>query len=75
MTAILASAVYLLCAATSAECMLLWSTLCFIGLTANNFLLFADLVLLPGVDLRWPRHLTALAAVLVLLYGFIWETS
>jgi hypothetical protein len=89
MIAMLASAVYVLCAATSAGCMLLlmrsysrtrsrlllWSMLCFVGLTANNFLLFADLVLFPSMDLRWPRHLTALAAVSVLLYGFIWETD
>lgn len=31
--------------------LLLWSGLCFIGLTVSNFLVFADLVLFPGVDL------------------------
>jgi hypothetical protein len=89
MIAMLASAVYLLCAATSTGCMLLlmrsysrtrsrlllWSMLCFVGLAANNLLLFTELVLFPHIDLRWPRHLTALAAVSVLLYGFIWEAD
>ena len=89
MNGMLASAVYLLCAATSAGCtlllmrryrltrsrLLLWSMLCFVGLAANNFLLVADLVLLPALDLRWPRHLTALGAISILLYGFIWEAS
>ena len=85
----LASAVYMLCAATCTVCMLLlmrsysqtrsrlllWSMLCFVGLAANNFLLVADLVLFHRVNLLWLRHLTALAAVSVLLYGFIWEAD
>ncbi|MBF6570073.1 MAG: hypothetical protein IVW54_14485 [Candidatus Binataceae bacterium] len=86
---LLLTIVYLLCIATSFVCMLLlmrsyratrnrlmfWSFLCFVGLAANNLLLFIDLVIFPNVDLRWLRNLTAFAAVAVLIYGFIWDTE
>ena len=52
--------------------LLLWSTACFVGLSVNNVLLFLDLVVFPGVDLRLVRVLASLAGVLFLLYGF-WE--
>jgi hypothetical protein len=55
---------------------LLWSALCFVCLTANNLLLFIDLVLLPAdVDLRALRHGTALVGMLFLIYGFIRESE
>jgi hypothetical protein len=54
--------------------LLLWSGLCFVFLSGNNVLLFVDLVVLPHVDLRPYRLCTALAGLLCLLYGFIWET-
>jgi hypothetical protein len=55
--------------------MLLWSALCFVFLTANNLLLFFDLVVTPGgMDLRALRHGTALLGVSFLLYGFIRES-
>lgn len=84
------SAVYLLCAVTSLICLfllargyartgvrlLLWSSICFIGLALNNLLLFVDLVLLPEeVNLVLWRQLTSLVAIGVLLYGFIWEAD
>jgi hypothetical protein len=87
---ILQSLVYLLCMATSMVCLvllirayqrsgvklLLWSALCFVGLALNNFLLFVDVVLLPStIDLLPLRQLTAIGAVSVLLYGFIWESE
>lgn len=53
--------------------LLLWSSLCFVGLTINNLLLFLDLVIIPDVDLRTVRLITALIGMLFLLYGFIWE--
>ena len=82
-------AVYLLCFLTSTVAMLLllrsyrqnrtrlllWSALGFIALAVNNFLLFADLVLLPTVNLLPLRDLSAFVAVLLLLYGFIWEVD
>lgn len=80
---------YGLCVAASLACMLLlfrayrhtglrlllWSALCFVGLTANNLLLFLDLVVFPEVDLRLWRLLAALGGLLFLLYGFISEAE
>jgi hypothetical protein len=55
---------------------LLWSALCFVGLTVNNLLLFVDLVILPEtVDLRVYRHAAALAGTLFMIYGFIRESE
>jgi hypothetical protein len=54
--------------------LLLWSGLCFGGLTVSNALLFIDLVLLPAaVDLYLMRLATAAVAMLLLLYGLVWE--
>lgn len=53
--------------------LLMWSGLCFVGLTVNNILVFADLVIFPGDDLRLPRLLTTLMGLVCLLYAFIWE--
>jgi hypothetical protein len=82
------SAVYLLCFLTSSACawllarsywrtgarLLLWSALCFVLLGVNNLMVVVDLVLLPeAVTLQVARLLLSLAAVLVLLFGFIWD--
>jgi hypothetical protein len=54
--------------------LLLWGTLCFVGLSISNILLFFDLIVFPtDVDLRLWRLAAALAGLLFLLYGFIWE--
>jgi hypothetical protein len=81
---------YLLAPVTSVACMLLlfrayaasgmrlllWSALCFVGLSVNNVVLFFDLVVFAAeVDLRPYRLLSALAGLLFLLYGFIWEAE
>jgi hypothetical protein len=85
----LAPTVYLLCSAASIFCtvlllrnylkdrnpLLFWSTLCFVGLAANNLLLVADFVFFPTIDLRLARSFSALASISVLLYGFIWEAD
>ena len=55
--------------------LLLWSGLCFVCLSANNLLLFFDLVVFPNVDLRPYRVLAGLAGALCLLYGFVWEAE
>lgn len=56
--------------------LLLWSALCFVGLTLSNVLLFFDLVVFTtDVDLRPWRLLTALAGLCFLLYGFIFEAE
>ena len=61
--------------AASGMRLLLWSALCFVGLSVNNVLLFFDLVIFTEVDLRPYRLVTALAGLLFLLYGFIWEAE
>ncbi len=53
--------------------LLLWSGVCFLGLAASNLLVFVDLHLLPQVDLYLLRLATATLAMLLLLYGLIWE--
>jgi hypothetical protein len=79
--------VYLLCFATSAACawllirsyrrsgarLLLWSALCFLFLAGNNLLVVIDLLLLPQLDMRVGRLVLALAAISILLFGFVWD--
>jgi hypothetical protein len=81
--------VYVLCALTSLACavlllrsylrtrtrMLLWSSLCFVGLAANNLLLFVDLALVSSGDLSLLRTLVALASVLLLLVGLVGDAG
>lgn len=81
--------VYLLCIATSVICLvllwrgykrtgvrlLLWSALCFVGLALNNLFLFFDVVVFPDVYLTPVRHISTSLALVVLLYGFIWEAD
>jgi Family of unknown function (DUF5985) len=84
----MAAFIYLLCALTSLACavlllrsygrtharVLLWSGLCFAGLTLNNVLLVIDRIVLPtAVDLFTVRLAVAFFALLLLLYGLIWE--
>jgi len=57
------------------ERLLLWSALCFIGLSINNLFLFLDIVIFPQIDLQIFRQGSALIAACVLLYGFIWEAD
>jgi hypothetical protein len=54
--------------------LLLWSGLCFFGLAISNGLVCVDMVVLPNqIDLHLPRLATAAVAMLLLLYGLIWE--
>ena len=53
--------------------LLFWSGLCFAGLAVSNLLIFFDLVVFPKVDLYFWRLITAAIAMLLLLYGLIWE--
>jgi hypothetical protein len=53
--------------------LLFWSGLCFLALAVSNLLVFIDLVILPEVDLyRW-RLSVATIAMMLLLFGLIWE--
>lgn len=55
--------------------LLLWAGLCFAGLSISNALLVADLFVVPDVDLyRW-RLGTAAAAMLMLVYGLVFESD
>jgi hypothetical protein len=89
MTAVGPTAVYILCLITSTVCtvlllrayfrsrtrLLLWTALSFVCLALNNLFLVADMVIFPDVDLWLLRPLAALAAIGVLLYGFVWEAE
>lgn len=79
--------VYGLCALTSLFCagllvrayvrgrtrLLLWSSLCFVGLALNNLALVIDVVLGSIVDLSLVRTSIALVAMLLLVAGLAWE--
>jgi hypothetical protein len=79
-------AVVALCAVTSLACavlllrgygrtrqrLLLWSGLCFVGLSVNNVLVVLDARI--GTDLSLWRTLPALAGVLLLVYGLVWDS-
>lgn len=83
----MAQTVYALCALTALACawlllrsyavhrtrLLLWSGLCFVGLTLNNVLLVLDRVVFTDVDLSILRHATSLVAMLLLVYGLMLE--
>jgi hypothetical protein len=87
MAAFFPAVVYILCFLTSAACawllgrsyssngtrLLLWSSICFVFLAANNLALILDLVVFPSLDLRTIRLVLALAAVICLIWGFVWE--
>ena len=81
--------VYLLCLLTSAVCagllwrayartrapLLAWSAACFALLALNNVFVVLDMLVLTSTDLTLWRQGSSLAAVGVLLYGFIWEVE
>jgi hypothetical protein len=77
--------VYVRCAATSMLCavmlarghrrprssLLLWSTLCFVGLGINNLVLVIDRLVVPTVDMSMVRAGSGVAAMALL----IWEAA
>lgn len=83
----LESLAYILCCLSSGLCasllvaaflrtrerLLLWSAICFCFLALNNLLVLVDYLTPPPILLTWPRLACSLAAVAVLIYGFIWE--
>jgi cytochrome bd-type quinol oxidase subunit 2 len=85
----MAGAIYGLCALAALLCagllllayrrskykLLLWSGLCFVGLTLNNVLLVFDKLVVPYYDLSLWRSATALVSLMVLLYGLIWDAK
>jgi hypothetical protein len=85
----MAAVIYTLCALTGLACavllfrgyqktrgaLLLWSGLCFVGLTASNVFLVLDRIVYPDIDLSTMRLSTALVGLLLLLFGLIWENE
>jgi hypothetical protein len=83
----MAETVYLLCALASVLCaallirswvrsrarLLLWSSLCFVGLAVNNVLLFVDLIIVPHIDLALARTIVAVLSISILVIALIWE--
>lgn len=84
----MAGIVYILCALTSLLCaillykaysrskfrLLFWSSLGFAGFTANNILLFVDIILFPEVNYIINfRSLPGLLGMIVMIYGLIME--
>ncbi len=85
----MATVIYGLCALTALLCtwlllqayrrtrykLLLWGGLCFAALSLNNIILVVDKVVLPYEDLSMWRQVTALVAMVILLYGLIWDAE
>lgn len=81
--------IYSLCALTALVCavlllqaywrggyrLLLWSGVCFVGLTVNNLLLVLDKLVFLEADLSVWRTSSALIAMSILLYGLVWDTE
>jgi hypothetical protein len=79
--------VYPLCLCTSAACtillfrnhhqtherMALWTAFFFFLITCNNALLVIQTFVSDWNGLTLPRHILTIAALLVLLFGFIWQ--
>ena len=59
--------------ATTRTSLLFWAGLCFVGLTLNNVMLFVDKVVVTDMDLSTWRTLPALAGMLLLIVGLVWE--
>jgi hypothetical protein len=55
--------------------LLLWSALCFLGLTLTNVLVFVDLVMMPEVDLHVLRWSITTASLSLLVFGLVWESK
>jgi hypothetical protein len=81
--------VYILCAVTCLLCtvmllrgyarskvrLLFWCGLCFAGLMLENVLLYIDVIVVPELDLSIWRKVPGLLAMILLLFGLIWESK
>jgi hypothetical protein len=82
-----AQTIYILCTLTSLACawllfasyrrtryrLLFWSGSCFAVMTINNLFLVLDKVVFPDIDFLPSRLVSALLALVLLLYGLIYE--
>ncbi len=85
----MAGLIYSLCAITALFCavlllrsykstayrLLFWSGLSFLGLTSSNFILVVDKLVFPETDLLALRLIITLLAMMLMLYGLIWENE
>lgn len=85
----MAATVYILCSLVALICaylllrayarsryrLLLWSGLCFVGLTLNSIGLYLDKIIFTEIDLSVYRSAISLAAMVVLLFGLVWDTE
>lgn len=81
--------VYLMCFLTCAVCagllvrswlktrmrLAMFTAISFVLFAINNFFLFADVILFPESDLWAFRIVPALAGVIVMIVGFVWESE
>jgi hypothetical protein len=79
--------IYSLCTLTSLACawlllasyrrtghrLLFWSGASFVAMTVNNLFLVLDKIVFPDVNLLPVRLVSALVAMLLLIYGLIYE--
>jgi hypothetical protein len=79
--------VYILCALTSLICsvlllrgyarsgvrLLLWSGLCFVGLTLENVILYLGMQVILDIDMSLWRKIPGVIALALLLFGLIWD--
>lgn len=78
----LCAAAALLCAvlllrgyARNGSRLLLWSGACFVLLSISNAIIIADRWVFTTIDLSTPRLVAALAGMVLLIYGLIWENE
>lgn len=83
----MAEVIYILCMITSLICavllglayrrtranLLLWSSLCFAGLTINNLFLFLDLAVFPDIDFGPARDWSGVISMALLVFGLVWN--
>jgi hypothetical protein len=81
--------IYILCAATSLGCaillfrgslrtrngLLLWSSLCFFAMTANNVLLYSNVVWFPDFDILIMARSATVLGIVLLNIGLIWYAT
>jgi hypothetical protein len=89
MAAFFPTIVYSLCFLTSTLCagllgrmfikngarLLFWSAACFVLLAIANLVVVLDMLVFPEIDFRTIRLWLSLAAISLLLFGFIWDNE
>lgn len=75
LTTLLCAALLLRAYARVRRRLLLWSGLCFVGLTLSNLFVIVDLVIFPEIDFYTYRLAAGAMAMAMLLYGLIWESE